>query len=265
MEPTKGLTKRVVDASAPGDVEYIVWDSEIAGFGLRVRPSGRKVYLLKYRVGGGRGGRMRKPSIGVHGEITQDQARKVAREWLAEARRGEDPGGRRLAERDAPRMEAPFERFLEEHARPNKKASSVQHDERMIARHLIPTFGTRKVAEVLRSDVSSLHQSLKATPYEANRVLAVLSKMFNLAELWGWRTDGSNPCRHVKRFREEKRTRFLSPQELSRLGAALIRAERGELTTARGARISPFAIAAIRLLIFTSARRGEDSTSAGRR
>ena len=98
---------------------------------------------------------------------------------------------------------------------------------------------------------------MAATPYEANRALALLSKAFNLAELWEWRAPGTNPCRGVKKYREEKRERFLSEVELARLGEALAAAERGEVRRANGSAISPFAVAAIRLALFTGARIGE--------
>jgi integrase len=102
------------------------------------------------------------------------------------------------------------------------------------------------VVDVTRQDAGKLHHGLRDTPYQANRVLAVLSKMFNLAERWGLRPDGSNPCRHVEKFSERKRERMLSPAELARLGDAL--------TSYAG---SPYAVAAIKLLVFTGARLGE--------
>jgi integrase len=251
------ITKRSVDAAVPGEREYVIWDSEISGFGLRVYPTGRKAYCLKYRVGGGRGGTVRKPTIGTHGTITTDQARAIAKDWFAEIRRGGDPSSARMASRDAPLMADLFERYLEDHARAHKKASSVKDDEGLIRCLLLPTFRHRKVAKVTRADVDGFHKGLKGTPYRANRALALLSKSFNLAEVWDWRTDGTNPCRHVRKYREEKRERFLSQQELALLGSALAAAERGEVTSVRGAPVSPYAVAAIRLLIFTGARRGE--------
>ncbi len=251
------ITKRTVDAAKPGATRYVIWDSEVSGFGLRVGTSGRKVYLLKYRIGGGRKGTRREPVIGKHGDLTPDQARQIALEWMAEVRRGGDPAQTREALRDAPRMADLLARYLADHAERHKKASSVANDRRLIETRLRPALGKRKVAEVTRAEVERLHNRLAATPYEANRVLALLSKMFNLAEAWEMRPDGSNPCRHVKRFREERRERFLSERELARLGAALAAAERGEVVGSKGAPISPHAIAAIRLLIFTGARRGE--------
>ena len=135
MESQK-LTKRIIDAALPVDREYMLWDIEVAGFGLRVYPTGRKSYLYKYRVGGGRSGTIRKPVIGAHGVLTVDQARTIAKDWAAEVRRGNDPSTRRMKERAAPMMTDLFVRYLDEHARPHKKRSSVVNDERIIAKRL---------------------------------------------------------------------------------------------------------------------------------
>lgn len=253
----KRLGKRIVDTALSRATEYTIWDKDIAGFGLGVFPSGKKSYIFKYRVGGGRGGTLRKPLIGHHGALTPDQARAIASSWAAEVRSGGDPSRRRSRERQAPHMGALFDRYIEEHARLHKKRASMVADQRMIDRQIIPVLGRHKVAEVTRADISDLHQSLIGTPYEANRVLALLSKAFNLAELWGLRPDGSNPCRHVRKFREFRRERFLSQQELARLGDALRNAEAGKLVSRKGARLQPQAIGILRLLIFTGARKSE--------
>jgi integrase len=111
---------------------------------------------------------------------------------------------------------------------------------------ILPALGKRKVADVTRVDVAKVHHANRAGPYQANRVLAVLSKMFTLAEQWGLRPDGSSPCRHVEKFAERKRERMLSAAELGQLGEAL--------TAYDG---SPYVAAAIRLLVFTGGRLGE--------
>lgn len=99
-------------------------------------------------------------------------------------------------------------------------------------RLILPKLGKRLVADVARQDVARLHHGLRATPYQANRVLAVLSKMFTLAEAWGERPDGSNPCRHVEKFPERRRERFLSTgarlNEVLTLEWSRIDFERGE-------------------------------------
>jgi integrase len=102
------------------------------------------------------------------------------------------------------------------------------------------------VADIVRADLTKLHHANRATPYQSNRLLAVLSKMFNLAEQWGLRPDSSNPCRHIEKFTEHKRERMLSPVELARLGDALAIYDG-----------SPYPVAAIKLLVFTGARLGE--------
>jgi integrase len=116
-----------------------------------------------------------------------------------------------------------------------------------VSRYICPVLGHHRIADLTRADVAQLHHQLRDRPYQANRSLAVLSKMMNLSEEWGLRPDGSNPCRHVKMYREEKRERYLTKDELRRLGAALADAERDGTE-------SPFAMVAVGLLILTGAR-----------
>lgn len=244
------LTKKLVEGIEPQDQDVVIWDSEIPGFGIRVRPSGRRVYILKYR---NKQGRQRKPTVGRHGVLTADQARKIARQWLADVGRGGDPAAEQQATRKMPSMKDLAQRFLTDHAQVYKRPSSIANDRRLIEKRIAPAIGPLAVNAVTRSDIARLHQSLRATPYEANRTLALLSKMFNLAELWGLRPDGSNPCRHVKRFPERQRERFLSADELARLGEVLVEAEDTQTEM-------PSVIACIRLLVFTGCRLSEIRT-----
>jgi integrase len=264
---TAKLTKRTVDAATPEAARYAVHDADIPGFKLYVHPSGKKAFHLRYRVGGGRGATIREPKIGDMGAITPEQARKIAGDWLADVRLGGDPGGTRQAKREAPRMIDMFDRYLSDHARPHKKASSVKDDERQIRDTLAPAFGKMKVAEVTRAMVIDHHRRMAATPYAANRGLALLSKAFNLAELWGWRADGSNPCRLVRKYAETARKRFLSQAELAALGEVMAGAERdgfvclpvceGVRATAKRVSMTSSALVALRLLILTGARKNE--------
>ena len=198
------LTKRVIDSTRwhgkTGTAHYL-WDDEIASFGLRIYPSGRKSFFIAYRAKG----RQRFHTLGRFGELTLQEARTLALEKLARIRRGHDPSGDRLAYRDAPTVADLAERYMCEHARLKKKPASARDDERNWRLHVLPRIGRYKVVDVTRADVSGLHAELAATPYLANRVLALLSKAFNLAEVWGWRTDATNPCRHVTRFKEQRR------------------------------------------------------------
>lgn len=243
------ITKRAVDALKPGanGAEAVLWDSEVKGFGVRVQRGGSKSYIVHYRIGSGRGAPLRKLTIGKHGAPwTPEKARGEAKRLLGMVESGADPAADKIARREAPTISDLAERFLAEHAEAKRKISTATEYRRLLHRIVLPVLGKRKVVDVTRHDVGKLHHSLRDGPYQANRVLAVLSKMFNLAERWGLRPDGSNPCRHVEKFSERKRERMLSPAELARLGDALASYEG-----------SPFAVAAIKLLVFTGARLGE--------
>lgn len=256
---TAKLTTRTIKTAAPEAKRYVINDTELPGFRLVVSPAGRKTFAYRYRVGGGRGGAIREPSIGTYGSLTADQAREIAQDWAARARAGEDPSQDRRSERKAPNVDHLLKRYLSEHADREKKASSALQDRRLIERVLLPSLGKKKVTEVTRADVSAMKARHAGTPYLANRALALLSKAMNLAEEWGLRKDGTNPCRHVKKFAEEKRRRFLSPAEMQRLGAVLREAEEeGRLIVGgRGVPVSVYAVAAIRLLILTGARKSK--------
>lgn len=253
------LTKSYVGKLQPDGKDRFVWDDDLKGFGIRITKGGTKTFVFQYRVGGGRSGTLRRPRIGRYGTLTPAQARDIAKEWAADVAKGGDPAGDRQSKRDELRMKQLFARYVSEYAKIHKKARSVKEDERLIKLHLEPALGTKKVSEVRREHVLALHNQLRATPYQANRVLALISKIMNLCEMWGLRGDGTNPCRHVRKFKEDRRERFLSPAELSRLGDTLNKAEKVELLDKDGKRVwvNPAAINAIRLLILTGARCGE--------
>ena len=237
------ITKRTVDAIKPHDRERVVWDDDLKGFGVRVHPSGRKVYIVKTRYQG----RIIKMTIGPHDAVSATYARVRAAEIITDARAGKHPNGRRS---DAPTMRALGERFLKEYVANHCKQSTAAEYRRSVDLFINPRIGKLRVPDVQRSSIAALHHDLRETPYQANRTLGVLSKIFNLAELWELRPDGSNPCRHVKRFKEDKRERFLSDVEYRRLGSALREIEQEGSETAA-------VIAAIRLLMLTGCRLSE--------
>ena len=237
------ITKRTVDAIKPGDRERVIWDDDLKGFGVRVHPSGRKVYIVKTRYQG----RIIKMTIGPHDAVSATYARVRAAEIITDARAGKNPKGRRSS---APTMRALGERFLKEYVPNHCKPSTAAEYRRSVEHFINPRIGKLRVPDVQRSNIAALHHDLRETPYQANRTLGVLSKMFNLAELWELRPDGTNPCRHVNRFKEDKRERFLSDAEYRRLGSALREIEQEGSETAS-------AIAAIRLLMLTGCRLSE--------
>lgn len=183
------LTKRIVDQISAGPEEAVHWDDELKGFGLRVWPSGRKVYIVKCRIKG----RQRRITIGPYGPITAEQARIRAFEILSSAKGGGDPAKQHDQLRKSPTVRAVGERFLEEHVAVRCKPITRREYRRALELYIVPALGTRKILDVERRDIAELHHKWRHTPYQANRTLSVASKMFNLAELWGLRPDGSNP------------------------------------------------------------------------
>ncbi|MCJ9430755.1 tyrosine-type recombinase/integrase [Kordiimonas marina] len=243
------LTKRTVDTAPIKATDYFVWDSEIKGFGLRVLKSGVKSYLIQYRSGG----RTRRLTLGKHGVLTPDEARKMAREYLVEVANGGNPSEDRRRYSIAPTLSALCSRFMDEHVKAKCKPSTTKEYQRNIDLFIKPTLGNHKIQDITRQDIAKLHHANRHIPYQANRTLGVLSKLFNLAEEWGLRPDGSNPTRHVKKYHEEKRERYLSAEELKALGKAL-QASRDDGSE------SPYMVAAIKLLILTGCRLGEIQT-----
>lgn len=248
------LTKAAIDKLAPGEKTYTIRDADFAGFSLRVYASGRKAFFYRYRVGGGRGAQIREPRVGDYGELTPNEAREIALDWAAQVRRGDDPMAYKQAQREAPTMSALFDRYLEEYATRHKKPASLRNDLRMIEKRLRPAFGRLRVRGVTRQLVRSFHTSLEDKPYEANRNLALLSKVFSFAcNDLEWIDRGDHPVKGIRRFKEEKRRRYLSQTELARFGDILLSAEAGDL----GRAFSPYVVAFFRLLFFTGARSGE--------
>jgi integrase len=238
------LTKRLVEAAKPETKDLLLWDSELKGFCCKVTPRGKRGYFLFYRT---REGQQRKPKLGDHGAITCEQARDLALKMLAAVNTGQDPSHDKQEARRSQTVAEFFEQYLNDYALRQKKPSSVLKDRRLMRCNILPILGAKKLHAVTRQDIARLHQSLAATPYEANRSLALLSKMFSLAEQWGARPDYSNPCRHVAKFKEHKRERFLSMDELNRLSDVLIKAEQQKTEL-------PSVVATVRLLLLTGCR-----------
>jgi len=240
------LTKRIVDAADIQPTEYFVWDSDIPGFGLRVLPSGRKGYVVQYRAGR----RSRRISLGPNTVLTCEQARIRAITIVAAARNGQDPAAERDAGRKAITIKELAERFDKEHIAIRVKASTGKEYRRNLQRFILPALGQLTVTGVTRADVAKFHHDLRHIPYQANRCLEIVSKMFSLSEMWGLRADGTNPRKHIRKYPEEKRERFLSAAELRRIGEVLREME------AEGVEL-PSAILAARMLILTGCRLNE--------
>ena len=269
---TQTFAKRV---KPPRSGYRIHYDGGLRGFGLRVTSNGAKSFVLNYWVHG----RERRYTIGQMGAWTAETARTEAQRLRSLVDRGEDPflvaEAQKLQaiEEEARQhtMKELADHYLSDHAQIHKRPRSVAEDNAMLESIVLPRFGRMRVSSVGRRDVAELHASLKGTPYRANRVLALMHKMFSLAiaedvGAWGIAT---NPAAGIPRFHEEKRERWLSEDELQRLANAM---EKYRDDCAGEAEVSEKqrrflreealrAMNAIRLCMVTGARKGEALTA----
>jgi integrase len=251
------LTKRTVESLSPGARAAIWYDEKLAGFGVRVMPSGRRFYFARYR---NKHGRSRWFTIGEHGKVTAEAARAKAQRVLQTvAVDGSDPSGEREAFRAAPTVNDLLDRYIKEHIERRNRARTQASFKGIVDRDIRPELGHIKVAAVTRQDMHKFHAARGGTPRQANLVLAVCSKAFSLAEIWEMRPEGSNPCRKIERYPERHRERFLSAEELGRLGATLRRAETEGLPWKNGGRTlyRRVVTGAIELLLYTGCRLSE--------
>lgn len=243
------ISKHTVNSLKPSSSDQYIWDETIKGFGLKVTPAGKKVFFIQYRIGG-RSARTRRFKIGTHGTITVEKARAQARFHLGEVASGIDPAKERDRIRNGTKVSQAMTRFFTEYVEVKRKTRTIDGYRGISRRSILPHLGNRHVEEIQRSDIAHLHYKMASTPYSANRTLALLSKFFNWCEQVDLRTERTNPCFNIEKYREHHRQRFLSPEELARLETVL-----KDKQSVRES--SPWTIAAIRLLIHTGARLSE--------
>ncbi len=183
------LTKRIVESAVAKDVDYFIWDDELPGFGIRIFPSGRKRYVVQYRAGR----RPRRINIAPTSALPCEQARNRAMGIIASVKAGGDPAAKRDADREAITVKELSERFDREHISVRVKSTTAAGYRRLLERDILPAIGKHRVIDVTRADISKLHHNLRHIPYEANRCLEVVSKMFSLAEVWGFCEFRFNP------------------------------------------------------------------------
>ncbi|WP_417497196.1 tyrosine-type recombinase/integrase [Maricaulis sp.] len=258
------ISKRTVDAALAGERKYIVWDIDLKGFGVRIMPSAVKTYFIAYRAaGGGRGAPQREYTIGRHGQITAEQARTEAAKLLGSVRFGADPAADRTSSRAELSVSELCDLYLAEGVA-TKKASTLVNDRQRIARHIKPLIGRKRVSAVSSGDIERLQQDIatgktavrvtkerkRTDPAAtggkgaASRTVGQLGAIFAFAVKRGLRSD--NPVIGVKRYKDGQSHRFLSTDEMGKLGTALLNSTANTM----GRDI-------IRLLILTGARKGE--------
>jgi integrase len=237
----------VKKAPLPPAGNWVIYDTEVAGFGLRVTAAGRRSFILNYRT---RGGRERRCTIGDATNWNVTAARKRAKEIRRKLPDGYDPLSVIEAERGAKTVAAMCQRFIEDHL-PSLRTRTALDYRGIINREILPTLGKLKLLDVKPADIDDLHRKItrghgehRARPYRANRTAALLSKMFNLAvKRWQWLS--VNPVQGLQRNQEIKRERYLANGELQRLTEALAVHEDKQAANI------------VRMLLLCGARRGE--------
>jgi integrase len=239
------FTEKSIDAieHQPGE-QSIVWDEEVTGFGVRLNQNGTKTFVLKYRL---KTGRVRWKKLGRVGAISLIKARAFAKEDIGIVARGGDPLEAKDSARDAVTVAAAVKDFLE-WVEGQRSGSTFRNYTRACEDFIVPRLGTLAIAEVTRTDVVRLHYRLRATPVQANRVLACLSSLMTWSMTFGYREAGHNPCFLVERNPERKRKVYLDADQYATLGKAL---------KGRGTSISRAQRVAIELLLLTGARPAE--------
>ncbi|MYA95827.1 MAG: tyrosine-type recombinase/integrase [Nitrospinae bacterium] len=246
MQPKiKTLSNRAV-GKLTVEKDTVFWDRDLTGFGVRVYPTGSKVYVAQAR--GPKG--PRRVTVGRHGVIHADEARKRAAMVIARVKAGDAPVAEPMKPVSGPTVAELAERYLEEHVAVRCKPSSAALYRSAIRRHILPALGKMQIEAVERAQVVELHQGLCEAPAAANRAVRVLSTMYRLAGEWGMAPEGTNPCRAIARYPARRRERFLTDAEFTRLGEAL------DETEASGS-ASASAVAALRLLALTGCRKSE--------
>jgi len=220
--------------------DYKAFDTQVPGFHIRVQPSGIRSYAVFYRNADGQ---QRTKTLGRVGVMKAEKARSEALDLLRAVRDGADPSAERKAKKAVVTMTDLFVDYLEKHARVKKGVRSVAEDECLWRLHLRPVFAEMRVDAVGLRDLDGFMASMKGKQGAANRAMALMSKMMSLAVAWDLRTD--NPVKRVERFPENRKERFLTPEEGQRL------------LTALDADHDRCGATAIKLLLLTGARRGE--------
>jgi integrase len=263
------ITKRFIDALKAGDREAVYWDDDLPRFGVRVRPGGGLSYICQYRTPGGRAGRTRKLSLGRVGVLTPEQARTVAKAALGAADAGKDPAAEKRAQRAIPTVAELAEKYLAEGPadKPDKKTSSWATDASNLRRHAVPLLGRRRANTLTKRDVQQLQASITGGATKADRKSHKSRGRIRVrggagtawrttvvfAGMLAWSVDRgileTNPAKGVRLNKPKNRERFLTDDEVAALGTAMAEAEQ------EGA--NPRALAIIRLLLLTGARRNE--------
>ena len=239
--PVRHLTQARIHALKPRSTVHNVRDGTLKGFGVRILPSGKKRFFVHSQKDGRRFWKL----IGDANSVSLDEARRRARDLLAEIRRD----GNATALPEETLFEAVAGEVFRNYAR-HWKPQTLKVNLAYLRNQILPWFRGRNIADITRADVQRWFASLHTTPASADRSAPILSVIMRQAEVYGYRPEDSNPCVGIRRYRRKGRERFLSGEELRRLALTLQRHEANR----------PVHVAFIRLLLLTGCRKGELAT-----
>lgn len=242
------VSKDSINNLKPGARDAFLWDDKLKGFGAKISPAGRITYVAQYRIAG-RGSPTRRVTVGAADKLTPAEARTEARAILSRAALKDDEAEKRSRLRKESTVGDVADQYLREYVPAHNKPSTQAEAARVVKVHIKPALGNLKLSALTRKKVREWHSALHKTPYEANRALAYLSRMMSLA-VTEWEIAQMNPCLGLKRFPEQARDRFLTEEELLRLGQTLDACE------ADGTVPTNFA-AVVRMLSLTGCRLSE--------
>ena len=265
---TNRITKRSVDAFVcpEGKDRDFLWDDSLSGFGLVAFASGKKTFIAQFR----KDGRSRRITVGDHGRLTPDEARSEAKKLLGAVEKGSDPIEERKQRRAVRTFKEVATEFLALHVKPKRRATTHAEYQRLLNLHVFPAIGSKRIVNVHKSEVARLHAKMIEKPIIANKALAVISSAWNWAASRDEVLAIANPAIGIERYEEKKHERFLTGEEMMRLGDPLREAETIGLEWTideakkkakhapkpenRRVVIDPYAVAAMRLLLLTGAR-----------
>lgn len=254
------LTKQIVESHGKKEKLYTIWDTEVKGFGCRIQPSGKKIYVFFYRMP--KNLKRLYLTIGVHGSITPDIAREIVKGYSAEVARGIDPKEAKNAKsqkvaaqlKEQTEKSITFEEFFkiftERHRHIEYKASSLKKENNNVKNWIMPFFGKKPLSEITIQHVLAFKDSMKCSPGAYNKCFNTIRAAFNKAEIWEFIPKNTNPCNKITKYPEKKMERFLTKDELQKL-EALLSSKNIQQT------YSHYSINALKLLIYTGCRKGE--------
>ena len=243
--PVKITTSSLKNLAPPGNQRRTFWDDDIPGFGITQHPGGKISYVAKYRIGSGANAKQTMKTLGRYPTLTPEQARKQFTEFRANASLGVDLAQTIRAEKKkAATVNDLCDTYVAGHMT-RKRPSSQYEDQRKIDKRIRPIFGTMRIDEVAHKDIVKFHSSMQDIPIEANRTIALLSKMFALAVKS--ETAIKSPVKGNEKYPENTRRRYLSDEEEQRLDMVLDKFEKSH----------PEPVTMLRLLRLTGSRKHE--------